>query len=61
MSRDPGVVCQPTDKTKASDFLTVMPLATHRSILYSHANEEVLGTMSASLQVSEYPIEGGLT
>jgi len=50
MSRDPSAGCQPTDRTKPSDLLTIMSLATHRPILNSHANEEVLGTVLASLE-----------
>lgn len=48
-------------QTKPWDLLTVMSLATHRPILYSHANEEVLGAVSAVRSISEYPMERSLT
>lgn len=38
-----------------------MSLATHRPILYSHAYEEVLGTVSAVWRICTYFIEGSLT
>lgn len=47
--------------TKPSDLLTVVSLATHRPILYSHANEEVLDAVSVVWRMSGCPIERSFT